>query len=86
MNSFDRNSFCGPMVRIPPFQGGGSCSIHGSCMGKIFSFFWVFCLHLKRGDTFLPNICRKRGKRGAERKIGVPERIVWPFESVLKLV
>ena len=25
------------MVRIPPFQGGGSCSIHGSC-----NFFCVF--------------------------------------------
>lgn len=24
--------FRGPMVRIPPFQGGGSCSIHGGCI------------------------------------------------------
>ena len=31
MTSAYTKSFRGPMVRIPPFQGGGSCSIHGGC-------------------------------------------------------
>jgi len=30
------------MVRIPPFQGGGSCSIHGSCI--LIFFVWHFFL------------------------------------------
>ena len=29
--------FRGPMVRIPPFQGGGSCSIHGGCIQILLS-------------------------------------------------
>lgn len=33
-------SFHGPMVRIPPFQGGGPCSIHGGC--TIFLAFPAF--------------------------------------------
>ena len=31
-----KKSFRGPMVRIPPFQGGGSCSIHGGCIATSF--------------------------------------------------
>ena len=38
-------SFCGPMVRIPPFQGGGSCSIHGSCILFCIFFFVFFRSH-----------------------------------------
>lgn len=38
--TFLQQSFCGPMVRIPPFQGGGSCSIHGSCK-TLFGFVLI---------------------------------------------
>ena len=44
----DSNSFLGPMVRIPPFQGGGSCSIHGGCISTFCDLFSLFALSPSR--------------------------------------
>lgn len=60
------------MVRIPPFQGGGSCSIHGSCklllLFVLFALlpYWVFIYLsiLEKSPSKTPTRTPTRGKGG----------------------
>lgn len=63
--------FLGPMVRIPPFKGGGPCSIHGGCkkpshFHHLLQFFAFFRFFPGPRDRVIPE--RGLGRKGKKEE------------------